>query len=108
MEKLVIVDISPVNASSTVMTMPKYFEGMMSVKLDRNVPLSKARRMADEQLAKYVLVCVKNCNMFLSSVKCDTLLSGINLSKFWRNLLFPPSSCCSFATRVSQLKIWHF
>ena len=64
MEKLVIVDISPVTASSTIFTMPKYFEGMMSVKLDRNIPLSKARRMADEQLAKYVLVCIKNYIMF--------------------------------------------
>lgn len=54
-EKLVIVDISPITVSSTLSTMPKYFEGMMSVKLDRNIPLSKARRMADEQLAKYVL-----------------------------------------------------
>lgn len=74
MEKLVIVDISPVTVSSTHFTMSKYFEGMMSVKLDRNIPLSKARRMADEQLAKYVLVCVKNCIFFLlSSVKCNTL-----------------------------------
>ena len=64
MEKLVIVDISPVTVGSTHFTMPKYFEGMMSVKLDRNIPLSKARRMADEQLAKYVLVCVKNCIIF--------------------------------------------
>jgi len=65
-EKLVIVDISPVTVGSTLFTMPKYFEGMMSVKLDRNIPLSKARRMADEQLAKFVLVCVKNCIMFLA------------------------------------------
>jgi hypothetical protein len=64
-EKLVIVDISPVAVSSTLSIMPKYFEGMMSVKLDRNIPLSKARRMADEQLAKYVLVCVKKCCMCL-------------------------------------------
>jgi hypothetical protein len=63
-EKLVIVDISPVAVGSTHFTMAKYFEGMMSVNLDRNIPLSKARRMADEQLAKYVLVRVKNCVMF--------------------------------------------
>jgi hypothetical protein len=31
---------------------------MMSVKLGKNIPLSKARRMADEQLAKYVSVGV--------------------------------------------------
>jgi abhydrolase domain-containing protein 11 len=55
-EKLVIVDISPVTVSSNVSAMPRYFEAMMSVQIDDNVPLSKARRMADEQLAKYVLV----------------------------------------------------
>jgi abhydrolase domain-containing protein 11 len=68
-EKLVIVDISPVTVGSTHFTMPKYFEGMMSVNLDRNIPLSKARRMADEQLSKYVLVRVKNRVMFF--VLCE-------------------------------------
>lgn len=58
MEKLVVVDISPVAVSPGLSTMPKYFEAMMSVKLVKNIPLSKARRMADEQLAKYVLVGV--------------------------------------------------
>lgn len=54
-EKLVVVDISPVAVSPGLSIMPKYFEAMMSVKLVKNIPLSKARRMADEQLAKYVL-----------------------------------------------------
>ncbi|XP_021913605.1 protein ABHD11-like isoform X2 [Zootermopsis nevadensis] len=54
-EKLVIVDISPVTISSNLSTMPRYFEAMMSVQIDDNVPLSKARKVADEQLAKYVL-----------------------------------------------------
>jgi hypothetical protein len=67
-EKLIIVDISPITVSSTLFTMPKYFEGMRSVKLDRNIPMSKARRMADEQLAKYVLVCVKDCYMCLMMI----------------------------------------
>lgn len=57
-EKLVVVDISPVAVSPGLLTMPKYFEAMMSVKLFKNIPLSKARRMADEQLAKSVLVGV--------------------------------------------------
>lgn len=57
-EKLVVVDISPVAVSPGLFTMPKYFEAMMSVKLVKNIPLSKARRMADEQLAKSVLVGV--------------------------------------------------
>ncbi|PNF41951.1 hypothetical protein B7P43_G14635 [Cryptotermes secundus] len=54
-EKLVVVDISPVAVSPGLFTMPKYFEAMMSVKLVKNIPLSKVRRMADEQLAKSVL-----------------------------------------------------
>lgn len=58
MEKLVVVDISPVAVSPGLSNMPKYFEAMTSVKLVKNIPLSKARRMADEQLAKYVLVGV--------------------------------------------------
>lgn len=62
MEKLVIVDISPVTVSPSLSTMPKYFDAMMSVKLDGNIPLSKARRMADEQLTKYVSVgCSGSC-----------------------------------------------
>lgn len=58
MEKLVVVDISPVAVSPGLSTMPKYFEAMMSVELGKNMPLSQARRMADKQLAKYVLVGV--------------------------------------------------
>jgi abhydrolase domain-containing protein 11 len=58
-ENLVIVDISPVAVSSSLSTMPRYFEAMMSVQIDGNIPLSKARRMADEQLSKYVLVGVQ-------------------------------------------------
>jgi abhydrolase domain-containing protein 11 len=58
-ENLVIVDISPVTVGSSLSTMPTYFEAMMSVQIDGNIPLSKARRMADEQLSKYVLVGVQ-------------------------------------------------
>ncbi|XP_069683982.1 sn-1-specific diacylglycerol lipase ABHD11-like isoform X1 [Periplaneta americana] len=53
-EKLIVVDISPITASASLSTMPKYFEAMKSVKLSENISLSKARKMADEQLAKYV------------------------------------------------------
>ena len=54
-----MVDISPVNVSPSLTTMPKYFEAMKSVKLDPNIPLSKARKIADEQLAKNVPVSIK-------------------------------------------------
>lgn len=64
-EKLVIVDISPVTISSNLSTMPRYFEAMMSVQIDDNVPLSKARKVADEQLAKYVLVGAQKIIIFL-------------------------------------------
>jgi abhydrolase domain-containing protein 11 len=57
-EKLIVVDISPVAVSPGLSTMPKYFEAMMSVELGKNIPLSQARRLADQQLAKYVLVGV--------------------------------------------------
>jgi hypothetical protein len=64
-EKLIIVDISPVTVSQNLSMMPRYFEAMMSVQVDDNVPLSKARRMADEQLAKYVLVGVQKIIILL-------------------------------------------
>ncbi|PSN43465.1 hypothetical protein C0J52_03218 [Blattella germanica] len=53
-EKLIVVDISPVNVSPSLNTMPKYFDAMKSVKLEGNIPLSKARKIADEQLAKHI------------------------------------------------------
>lgn len=53
-EKLVVVDMSPARASPTLTDMVKIFKAMRSVTLDGSPSLTKARKMAEEQLAKTV------------------------------------------------------
>ncbi|KAK2585177.1 hypothetical protein KPH14_008675 [Odynerus spinipes] len=53
-EKLVVVDMSPARASPTLTEMVKIFKAMRSVTLDGSPSLTKARKMAEEQLAKTV------------------------------------------------------
>ena len=50
-EKLVIIDMSPVRISPSLTEMHKLFQAMKTVTLDGNPTLSKARKMADEQLS---------------------------------------------------------
>lgn len=50
-EKLVVVDISPIGTSPQLMTMGKYFNAMKSIRLQPNIPLSAARKSADQQLS---------------------------------------------------------
>ena len=50
-EKLIVVDISPVRVSPSLTEMIKLFQAMKTVILDGIPTLSKARKMADEQLS---------------------------------------------------------
>lgn len=50
-EKLVVVDMSPVRTSPQLKEMQKIFHAMSIVKLSESTTLTKARRMAEEQLA---------------------------------------------------------
>ncbi|KAJ9600716.1 hypothetical protein L9F63_026147 [Diploptera punctata] len=80
-EKLIVVDISPVNVSANLSTMPKYFEAMKSVKIDENIPLSKARKIADEQLAKHISFLLTN----LVEAEGGSYKWRINLDSIARN-----------------------
>ncbi|CAG2062340.1 unnamed protein product, partial [Timema podura] len=53
-DKLVVVDISPVRASPALTVMPEYFAAMKSVNLDINTSLSVVRKKANHQLSKYI------------------------------------------------------
>ncbi|XP_033227265.1 protein ABHD11 [Belonocnema kinseyi] len=53
-EKLVIIDMNPVRISPSLTEMLKIFQAMKTVTLDGNPSLSKARKMADEQLSASV------------------------------------------------------
>ncbi|XP_066597320.1 sn-1-specific diacylglycerol lipase ABHD11 isoform X2 [Prorops nasuta] len=50
-KKLIVVDMSPVRASPNLHEMSKIFGAMRSVTINGIVPLSKARKVADEQLS---------------------------------------------------------
>lgn len=50
-EKLAVIDMSPVRISPSLTEMIKLFHAMKTVTLDGNPTLSKARKMADEQLS---------------------------------------------------------
>ncbi|XP_046820072.1 protein ABHD11 isoform X2 [Vespa crabro] len=53
-EKLVVVDMSPARPSPSLTEMVNIFKVMRSITLDGSPSLSKARKMAEEQLAKVV------------------------------------------------------
>lgn len=50
-DKLIVVDISPVGSSPSLFLMPKFFDAMDNVRLDAHIPMSAARESADKQLA---------------------------------------------------------
>lgn len=50
-EKLVAIDMSPINSSPSLVSMLSIFEAMRNVKVEENVSLSKARKMTDQQLS---------------------------------------------------------
>lgn len=51
---LVVVDISPVRTSPAILEMSQLFNAMLTVKLEDNIPLSKARKDVDTQLSKII------------------------------------------------------
>lgn len=53
-EKLLVVDMSPARASPSLMQMMSIFKAMRSVTLDGSPSLTKARKMAEEQLMESV------------------------------------------------------
>ncbi|XP_014290152.1 sn-1-specific diacylglycerol lipase ABHD11 [Halyomorpha halys] len=54
LEKLIIVDISPISHSSKMQGMVQYFKAMRSVNLEGVKTLSEARKKANEQLSVWV------------------------------------------------------
>ena len=50
MKSLVVVDISPVRTPRAILDMTSLLNAMASVKFEKNIPISKARKMVDEQL----------------------------------------------------------
>lgn len=53
-EKLVVVDMSPVRTSPSLLQMVKIFEAMRLVTVDGSPTLSKARKVVDQQLAQSI------------------------------------------------------
>lgn len=53
---LIVVDISPVRTSPAIIDLSLMFDAMLSVKLENNIPLSKARQNVDQQLKEIVPV----------------------------------------------------
>lgn len=51
-EKLIVVDISPVSTSTDISVMPGYLHAMNNINIPSNIPLSRARLAADLQLAE--------------------------------------------------------
>ncbi|XP_065201252.1 sn-1-specific diacylglycerol lipase ABHD11-like [Planococcus citri] len=51
---LVVVDISPIRTSPAILEMNQLFNAMLMVKLKDNIPLSKARKDVDAQLAEVI------------------------------------------------------
>lgn len=53
-EKLIVVDMSPIRSSPNLWQMTRIFEAMRSVRVDGSPTLSKARKAMHEQLAKSI------------------------------------------------------
>lgn len=50
-DKLIVVDFCPTKTSPSLLSMMKLFEAMRTISLDGTPSLSKARKLADEQLS---------------------------------------------------------
>lgn len=55
-DRLVIVDISPVGESPGMSHIPKLFDAMRSVSVEANISMSRARKEAEQQLRKKIIV----------------------------------------------------
>lgn len=56
MERLIIIDISPISRSAKMQNMGQYFEAMRSVNLEGAKTLSEARKKANDHLSIFVPV----------------------------------------------------
>lgn len=56
MDRLIIVDISPIGESPGMNHIPKLFDAMLSVKLEANISMSRARKEAELQLRQNIIV----------------------------------------------------
>ncbi|XP_033325852.2 sn-1-specific diacylglycerol lipase ABHD11 isoform X1 [Megalopta genalis] len=70
-EKLVVVDMSPVRASPQLLEMEKIFNAMSSVDLSNSPTLTKARRMAEEQLADAIKPLTLRQFLIMNIVEAD-------------------------------------
>lgn len=75
-EKLVVVDMSPVRTSPSLSQMTTIFEAMRSIMVDGSPTLSKARKVVDQQLAKYIK------SMALRQVNIPISLSSSSVQPF--------------------------
>lgn len=83
-ERLIVVDMSPVRASPNLMQMERIFEAMRLVMVDGSLTLSKARKTVDQQLAK----TIKS-----SSMRQVTFSSILFYSQYERICLFSYLYC---------------
>ncbi|XP_066148937.1 sn-1-specific diacylglycerol lipase ABHD11 isoform X2 [Euwallacea fornicatus] len=79
LEKLVVVDISPVNLSPNIHEMPIILDTMRRVQMPSNVPLSQSRNIINEQLKK--VITDKGIRAFILT---NLTAVGDNKSYKWR------------------------
>ncbi|KZC08585.1 PREDICTED: alpha/beta hydrolase domain-containing protein 11 [Dufourea novaeangliae] len=70
-EKLIVVDMSPVRTSPQLMEIEKIFNAMRMVKLTGSPTLTKARRMAEEQLADTIKSLTFRQFLIMNLVEAD-------------------------------------
>ncbi|XP_044764071.1 protein ABHD11 [Coccinella septempunctata] len=78
-EKLIVVDISPISTSPDISSMPIYMRALNSLKIPSNIPLSRARLAADLQLVEGGITD-KNLRAFLLTNLIQTQNGSFN----WR------------------------
>lgn len=78
MSSLIVVDISPVKTSPQIFSMANLFDAMVAVSIRSGIAMSKARKLADEQL-KPVIPDVNLRNFLITN-----LVQTNNGSYAWR------------------------
>jgi pimeloyl-ACP methyl ester carboxylesterase len=86
-DRIVIVDISPVNrkfdvTDSTEWNMSHFFHLLKSVRFQDNLPISKVRKDADAQLAKRLQVNLEKIYFYVSSICFTSKICFIHLMTF--------------------------
>ncbi|XP_030755193.1 protein ABHD11-like isoform X1 [Sitophilus oryzae] len=70
-EKLIIVDISPVTTSPKFKELSNLFNVMNSVKMPENVPLREAQNIVDKQLSEYITEKSARAFLLTNLIKTD-------------------------------------